>query len=98
MTKPMNRRIRVLAAFLIVCAAAAGGAWGQAKGPTQGDPVKGKKVFLARCAICHQPDGTGGKQLVQGGNPSRNFHDAKFWESKTDDQLRGTINNGVAKS
>lgn len=63
-----------------------------------GDPVKGKAVFLKNCMVCHNPDGSGGKKLTANGNPSRDFRDVKFWSERTDDQIRETINKGVAKS
>ena len=69
-----------------------------ARGPAHGDVIRGRAVFLQRCALCHKPDGSGGKLVVPAGNPSRDFHDAKFWASRTDDQLRATINSGIAKS
>ena len=65
---------------------------------TKGDPTKGKGVFMKNCMVCHNPDGSGGKKLTANGNPSRDFRDAKFWASRTDDQIRETINKGVAKS
>ena len=63
-----------------------------------GDAVKGKAVFTKNCVICHNADGSGGKKLTPNGNPSRDFRDAKFWASRTDDQVRTVINNGVPKS
>ena len=63
-----------------------------------GDPVRGKAVFTKNCVICHNADGSGGKKLTAAGNPSRDFRDAKFWASRTDDQIRTVINTGVPKS
>ena len=68
-----------------------------AKGPA-GDAAKGKAIFSKNCVVCHNADGSGGKKITPNGNPSRNFRDPKFWQSKSDDQLRATINNGVARS
>ena len=62
------------------------------------DPAKGKQVFMKNCMVCHNPDGSGGKKLTPNGNPSRDFRDEKFWASRTDAQIRDTINKGVAKS
>ena len=69
-----------------------------AKGPLTGDPVRGKAVFSKNCVICHNADGSGGKKLTPNGNPSRDFRDPVFWASRTDDQVRKVINEGVPKS
>ena len=63
-----------------------------------GDAAKGKGIFMKNCLVCHNADGSGGKKLTPNGNPSRDFRDAKFWAERTDAQIRGTINKGVAKS
>jgi mono/diheme cytochrome c family protein len=68
------------------------------KSPAKGDPTKGKEVYKKTCIICHNPDGSGGKKLTPQGNPSRDFRDAAFWASRTDEQIRKTVNEGVAKS
>jgi len=64
----------------------------------KGDPVRGKAVYGKTCILCHFADGAGGKKLLPNGNPSRDFRDPAFWASRTDDQLRATVNNGVPKS
>ena len=64
----------------------------------KGDPARGKAVFSKTCILCHFADGSGGKKLTPNGNPSRDFRDPAFWASRTDDQLRATVNNGVPKS
>jgi mono/diheme cytochrome c family protein len=64
----------------------------------KGDPVRGKTVYGKTCILCHFADGAGGKKLLPNGNPSRDFRDPAFWASRTDDQLRATVNNGVPKS
>ena len=69
-----------------------------AKPLAKGDPVRGKAVYSRTCILCHFADGSGGKKLTPNGNPSRDFRDPAFWASRTDDQLRATINNGVPKS
>lgn len=90
-TRPLRRAllaILALALSLPVFALADG----------KGDAVKGKAVFLKNCMVCHNADGSGGKKLTPNGNPSRDFRDAEFWESRTDAQVREVINKGVAKS
>ncbi len=64
----------------------------------KGDPAKGKGVFMKNCMVCHNADGSGGKKLTATGNPSRDFRDPKFWDTRTDAQVRETINKGVVKS
>lgn len=63
-----------------------------------GDAAKGKGVYMKNCMVCHNPDGSGGKKLTATGNASRDFRDPKFWEERTDAQVRETINKGVVKS
>jgi mono/diheme cytochrome c family protein len=63
-----------------------------------GDPAKGKAVFEKNCVPCHKQDGTGGIKLLPTGNPSRNFHDAAWWKTKTDPQIQHSIETGFPKS
>ena len=81
-------------ALLAICLLLPAAALAQNKG----DAAKGKGVFMKNCMVCHNADGSGGKKLTATGNPSRDFRDAKFWESRTDAQIRETINKGVVKS
>jgi mono/diheme cytochrome c family protein len=75
-----------------------------APAPTTGDTSAGggevslaigEKVFQERCATCHGPqgmgDGPGGAAL----NPKpRNFHDASYMSTLTDEKINETIHNG----
>ena len=88
-----RRRIRLTAFILLALATVPALA-----AVKPGDATKGKAVFTKNCVICHNADGSGGKKLTPNGNPSRDFRDAKFWASRTDDQIRTVINNGVPKS
>jgi len=90
------RAIRIAVALSIVLLPALGLA--ADKPLAKGDPVRGKAVFSKTCILCHFADGSGGKKLTPNGNPSRDFRDPAFWASRTDDQLRATVNNGVPKS
>jgi len=63
-----------------------------------GDPARGKVVFEKNCVPCHKQDGTGGIKLIATGNPSRNFHDAAWWKTKTDPQIQHSIETGFPKS
>src|SRR5262245_35053664 len=90
--RPRRTAFALLRLSLVLVVFAAG------KPPAAGDAVKGKQVFSKNCVICHNADGSGGKKLTPNGNPSRDFRDAAFWASRTDEQVRTTINTGVAKS
>jgi mono/diheme cytochrome c family protein len=94
---PLVRRLaRIAVPFAFVAVPAL--VLADAKPPQKGDPVRGKAVYSRTCILCHFADGSGGKKLTPNGNPSRDFRDPAFWASRTDDQLRATINNGVPKS
>jgi mono/diheme cytochrome c family protein len=55
----------------------------------------GEQVFKQRCALCHGPDGHGNGPGAAALNPKpRNYHDAKYMNSKTDAELLATIHNG----
>lgn len=93
----MTSRTRLgTATFLLLCAV--GPALAGGKAALKGDPARGKAVFSKNCVICHNADGSGGKKLTAAGNASRDFRDPAFWASRTDEQVRATINAGVPKS
>ena len=50
--------------------------------------------FASVCAKCHGADGKGGVPAMEGANPPRNFHDAAFQSSRTDEQLMQVIQKG----
>src|SRR5438067_6262524 len=55
---------------------------------------KTERTWKAKCASCHGADGKGDTdQGKKAGIP--NYTDAGFQKSKTDDQLKSTITNGV---
>lgn len=55
----------------------------------------GARVFAARCALCHGPDGHGDGVASKGLNPKpRNFHDVAYMSTRTDAQLLEVIHNG----
>jgi high-affinity iron transporter len=57
----------------------------------------GRSLFASTCARCHGADGTGG--LAHDGAPApRNFHDAAFQSSRTDDQLIDAITRGKSSA
>jgi cytochrome c553 len=61
-----------------------------------------KVMFANVCATCHGADGTGNTPMAQNINPKpRNYTDAAWQASVTDDELRQTIllgGQGVGKS
>ncbi len=61
---------------------------------SQSDPVEGRTLFQNNCARCHGAEGTGGLPVFEGGPSPRNFHDHKFHDERTDEQIRMTIVNG----
>ena len=66
-----------------------------APAPTQVSLELGEKVFQQRCVLCHGPEGRGNGPASAGLKPPpRNFHDAPYMHSKTDDELLTSIRNG----
>ncbi len=63
---------------------------------------KAKAMFASVCATCHGIDGSGNGPVAQNLNPKpRNYTDATWQSTVTDDQIRKTIllgGNGVGKS
>lgn len=55
----------------------------------------GQKIFQQRCVLCHGPEGRGDGIASKGLKPPpRNFHDAAYMHSKTDDELLTSVRNG----
>ena len=65
-------------------------------GAVAADPIAhGKQIYLARCALCHGPEGKGDGPAAAGLNPKpRNHTDGTYMRSRTDDQLLEVIHNG----
>ena len=63
---------------------------------TAHDPLsKGKQVFLTDCATCHGKQGNGQGPAAATMNPKpRNFTNAEWQASVTDDHIRKTIEGG----
>ncbi|MGO9254691.1 MAG: c-type cytochrome [Bryobacteraceae bacterium] len=67
--------------------------WAWAQAPTESlfnarvDPEQGRKLWSANCAVCHGPEGKGGRgpELTSG----------KFRHGGTDDDLYGAMRNGI---
>lgn len=76
-----------------------------ASAKTQGSgdvPVQAQKMFATVCAMCHGADGTGNGPAAANLNPKpRNYTDAAWQASVTDDEIKKTIllgGQGVGKS
>ena len=54
---------------------------------------EGAKLYASACARCHGTDGKGGARPDAGRAP-RNFHDADFHASRTDEELKRVILDG----
>ena len=52
------------------------------------------QTFSAVCAKCHGTDGKGGVPAMEGAAPPRNFCNAAFQASRTDEQLKQVIRKG----
>lgn len=54
----------------------------------------GARTFNSICARCHGSDGKGGVPAAEGSSAPRNFCDASFQNSRTDEQLIQVIRQG----
>lgn len=70
---------------------------GTAPATADGIPEQSKQMFATVCATCHGNDGTGNGPASASLNPKpRNYTDAAWQASVTDDELRKTILEGGA--
>lgn len=68
-----------------------------AGGDTAGGPSQAQAMFNTVCAVCHGADGTGNGPGASALNPKpRNYTDAAWQASITDDQIKETILKGGA--
>jgi mono/diheme cytochrome c family protein len=63
----------------------------EVEGDTQ---AEAKHLFDSVCAKCHGADGRGGVPAMEGQPAPRNFRDAAFQASRTDEQLKQAIREG----
>ncbi|HEX7451339.1 MAG TPA: cytochrome c [Polyangiaceae bacterium] len=63
---------------------------------SHGDPVAtdAEHTFASVCAKCHGADGRGGVPAAEGANPPRNFCDASFQASRSDEDVKWAIRKG----
>jgi cytochrome c6 len=81
-----------LASLLLVMP---GSSWPSAAGTPMPSAADGVGLFNSKCAICHGKDGKGLPTWRAKGQ--RDFTDANFQKSKTDNQVADTIRNGKGK-
>jgi mono/diheme cytochrome c family protein len=63
-----------------------------------GTEDKALATYLSTCAVCHGQEGRADGQMAQTLNPRpRNYHDAKWQETVTDDQIKQIIQLGGKK-
>jgi hypothetical protein len=64
-----------------------------------GTDDKALLTYRSTCAPCHGPEGRADGQMAQALNPKpRNYHDPKWQESVTDDQIKQIIQLGGKKT
>lgn len=67
------------------------------KSETAAIPAESEEIFTQRCSTCHGTDGTGNGPAAANLNPKpRNYTDAQWQGSVTDDYLRQVIVKGGA--
>jgi mono/diheme cytochrome c family protein len=65
--------------------------------PTQDPTAEAKQIFATRCTPCHGPEGKGDGPASKGLTPPpRNFSDATWQQSVTDDHIEKIIQYGGA--
>jgi len=63
--------------------------------PTHASPqARAKQLFDSTCAKCHGSDGRGGVPFAEGQPAPRNFCDAAFQASRSDEELKRVIKSG----
>jgi len=70
--------------------------WAVACHRSETDPAmeSAEQTFASVCAKCHGSDGKGGVPAAEGANPPRNFCDAGFQASRSDEDLKLVIRKG----
>jgi mono/diheme cytochrome c family protein len=92
MSRPRVRRLRRPSpVWLAILLLAGGGCQHSGAGS---DSQNAEQIFASVCAKCHGADGKGGVPAAEGQNPPRNFCDARFQASRSDDDLKQAIRKG----
>jgi mono/diheme cytochrome c family protein len=59
--------------------------------------AQARQIFATRCAVCHGPEGRGdGPGAAALNPPPRNYHDAAWQDSVTDEEIENAIKYGGA--
>lgn len=66
--------------------------------PLDGDATKGKPIFQAKCVTCHGAEGKGDGPLGKDLKPPAGDFSSADSKKKSEDELRGIIENGVPKT
>jgi len=77
---------------LAICVAASAGC--KRKDSAGDTHAEAKQLFDSTCGKCHGSDGKGGVPAAEGQPAPRNFCDATFQASRTDDELKNVIKGG----
>lgn len=94
LTVAVVRRFLVIFACLLAPGLTALGG-GCKRKEIEGDThAEAKHLFDSVCARCHGSDGRGGVPPAEGLPPPRNFRDAAFLASRTDQELKAAIKDG----
>ena len=89
----MGQFWRICAVFVTTWAALSGA--GCKRKAIEGDThAEAAHLFDSTCAICHGRDGRGGVPAAEGLAAPRNFCDAAFQASRSDDDLKKAIREG----
>src|SRR4030095_508246 len=94
--------MRLLPIFLVMGLLAAVGCGGpktDTAGGVSGDVAAGKAKFEQNCAVCHGTSGKGDGPGAAALNPKpRDYTNAAYMKTRSDDQLRKVIKEGGAAS
>lgn len=93
----MKRNGSVVLAVVALGALALLAACGGGSGVSAADKAEAEQLFKTRCSSCHGPNGEGNGPAAAGLNPKpRNYHDAQWQASTTDEEIEKAIIYGGA--
>jgi mono/diheme cytochrome c family protein len=83
-----------ICAVFVTTLAAVSAAGCQRKAAPGDSHAEAQHLFDSTCAICHGRDGRGGVPAAEGQPAPRNFCDAAFQASRSDEELKRAIRDG----
>lgn len=93
----MNRIVVILTAGALAALVGSIAGCGKSGADRPAPSAEAKETYTSRCAACHGADGKGTGAAAAALNPKpRNYADASWQKSVTDDQLRKAIVQGGA--